>query len=162
MIGQRISAGGIVVQNNKVLLVHHCEENGSDYWVLPGGGIEGDEGILKVAEREVWEETNLAVTAERIAYVEEFIDGGKYVCKFWVYYRLEDATFNIEHKDASEDHLKGARFFSKEELQAMNVFSASYEKYLLARFRSWISGNQVFMVVEKNGDEDCYRCHWRK
>ena len=122
MIGQRISAGGIVVQNNEVLLVHHCEENGSDYWVLPGGGIEEDEGIFKAAEREVLEETNLTVRAERIAYVEDFIDAGKYVCKFWVYCGLEGGTLSIEHKDANEDYLKGARFFSKEDIQEVDAF----------------------------------------
>ena len=69
MIGQRISSGGIVVHKGKVLLVHHYQNDGFDFWVMPGGGIEGDEGILRAAEREVWEETNLKVRAERIAYV---------------------------------------------------------------------------------------------
>jgi 8-oxo-dGTP diphosphatase len=64
---QRISAGGIVVQDNKVLLVHHCQQDAFDFWVMPGGGVEGHEGILKAAMQEVFEETNLAVTAERIA-----------------------------------------------------------------------------------------------
>lgn len=122
MIEQRISAGGIVIHDGKVLLVHHFQENQFDFWVLPGGGIEGDEGILKAAEREVWEETNLTVRAERIAYVEDFIDEGRYVCKFWVYCSVEKGNLSFEHKDANEDFLKDARFFSKEELQGMNVF----------------------------------------
>ena len=61
MKNHRISAGGIVIQNNKVLLVHHYRPNEFDFWVLPGGGVEGDEGILKAAEREVYEETNLEI-----------------------------------------------------------------------------------------------------
>lgn len=122
MIDQRISAGGIVVHDRKVLLVHHYRENEFDFWVMPGGGVEGDEGILKAAEHEVWEETSLTVRAERIVYVEELIDEGKYVCKFWVYCSPEDVNPSIEHKDVNEDFLKDARFFSKEELQGMNAF----------------------------------------
>jgi len=122
MTGQRISAGGIVVQEGKVLLVHLVVENRYDLWVMPGGGIEGDEGILQAAEREVWEETNLTVKAGKIAYVEELIDEGRYVCKFWVVCRLESGSLSIEHKVATEGCLQEARFFSQEELQGMNAF----------------------------------------
>ena len=106
----------------KVLLVNHYQEDRFDFWVMPGGGIEGDEGIFRAAEREVWEETNLTVRAERIAYVEDFIDEGKFVCKFWVYCILENGHLSIEHKDVNEDYLKDVKFFSKAELQAMNAF----------------------------------------
>jgi ADP-ribose pyrophosphatase YjhB (NUDIX family) len=124
MIKQRISAGGIVVVDSKVLLVHHYQKNEFDFWVLPGGGIEENEGIFRAAEREVLEETNLKVNAERIAYIEEFMDGGKYVCKFWVYCRLDQGNLSTEHKDAEEGFLTDAKFFSKEELRGMNVFPA--------------------------------------
>ncbi len=122
MIGQRISAGGIVIQDGKVLLVHLVEAGRFDLWVMPGGGIEGDEGIFRATEREVWEETSLTVKAERIAYVEELIDEGKYVCKFWLVCRLEGGRLSLENKVPGEDNLKEARFFSKEELQGMNAY----------------------------------------
>ncbi len=120
--GQRISAGGIVVQDGKVLLVRLVEPDRYDFWVMPGGGIEADEGILRAAEREVWEETNLTVKAERIAYVEELIDEGRYVCKFWVVCRWVEGTLSLENKVASEDYLKEVRFFTKEELQNMEAY----------------------------------------
>lgn len=119
---QRISAGGIVVDNNRVLLVHHCQENAFDFWVMPGGGVEGNEGILKAAEREVLQETNLTVNAERIAYIEDFIDGDKYVCKFWVYCGLTSGNLTTDNKDLDEPFLVDARFFSQEEVQDLNVF----------------------------------------
>jgi ADP-ribose pyrophosphatase YjhB (NUDIX family) len=124
MIGQRLSAGGIVIREGKVLLVHLVEAGRFDFWVLPGGGMEGDEGILKAAEREVWEETGLTVQAERIAYVEDFIDEGKYVCKFWVYCQLDAGEISLEHRQASESCLVEAGFFKREEVLGMNVFPA--------------------------------------
>jgi 8-oxo-dGTP pyrophosphatase MutT (NUDIX family) len=122
VIGQRISAGGIVLQENRLLLVHHFREGQYDFWVMPGGGVQGDEGILRAAEREVWEETNLTVLAERIAYVEDFIDEGKYVVKFWVLCSLQGGTPSIANADVNEEYLRGADFFSREEIQKMDVF----------------------------------------
>jgi len=119
---QRISAGGIIVQQNKVLLVHHAYENSFNFWVLPGGGVEGTEGFIKAAEREVYEETNLVVRAERIAYIEDFIDEGRYVCKFWVYCKQKSGVLSTANKVAEETFLKDAGFFSKDEIQTMDVF----------------------------------------
>lgn len=79
---QRISAGGIVTFRNKVLLVHHYRENAFDFWVLPGGGVEGSDGILSASKREVYEETSLAVRANKIAYIGDFVDEGRYVRNF--------------------------------------------------------------------------------
>jgi 8-oxo-dGTP diphosphatase len=119
---QRISAGGIIIRQNKVLLVHHHRENAFDFWVLPGGGVEGTEGFMKAAEREVYEETNLQVQAERIVYIEDFIDEGRYVCKFWVFCQLKGGDLSIINEEAEETFLKEAGFFSKDEIQTMNVF----------------------------------------
>jgi len=124
MIQQRISAGGIVVVNGKILLVHHYRLDGSDFWVLPGGGIEANEGIFRAAERELLEETSLRVKAERIAYVEEFMDTGKYVCKFWVYCSLDQGDLSSSPADADAGFGDAAGFFSKEELTGLNVFPA--------------------------------------
>ncbi len=122
MIKQRISAGGIVVVDDKVLMVHHYQENKYDFWVLPGGGIEENEGIFRAVERELLEETNLQVKAEKIAYIEELIDEGKYVCKFWVYCSLIQGKLSTEHKVADEGFLIDARFFSAKELGGMVAF----------------------------------------
>ena len=124
MIEQRISAGGIVVVDHQVLLVHHYQKGEFDLWVLPGGGIEENEGIFRAAEREVLEETNLIVHAEKIAYIEEFMDTGRYVCKFWVYCRLQQGKLSTEHKDRDETFIKEARFFSAAELRDLNVSPA--------------------------------------
>ena len=102
--------------------MHHYQQNVFDFWVMPGGGVAGDEGILTAAEREVWEETGLSVNAEKIVYIEDFIDEGKYVCKLWVFCNLNQGKLSIEHKDAVGTFLKDVKFFSKDEIHNMNVF----------------------------------------
>ena len=122
MMEQRLSAGGILIQDNKVLLVHHYRENEYDFWVMPGGGMKGEEGIFRAAEREVHEETGLAVRAEKIAYLEELIDEGRYVCKFWVVCHSISGLLSIAGRDTDEEYLQGVGFFSREQVRGMQVY----------------------------------------
>lgn len=122
MMEQRISAGGIVIQDNKVLLVHHFQENEYDFWVMPGGGMKGEEGIFRCAEREVGEETGLKVRAEKVAYIEELIDEGHYVCKAWVVCCLVSGSLSTAGRDVDEGYLQGAEFFSQADVQGMEVY----------------------------------------
>ena len=122
ILEQRLSAGCILVQDNKVLLVHHYREKVYDFWVMPGGGLQGEEGIFRGAEREAREETGLVVRAEKIAYLEELIDEGRYVCKSWVVCRLVSGSLSTAGRDADEEYLQGAGFFSQADVQEMNVY----------------------------------------
>jgi 8-oxo-dGTP pyrophosphatase MutT (NUDIX family) len=50
--------GAVIIKDDKVLLIHRLK-NGSEYWVLPGGGIEDGENVDEALRREVKEETSL-------------------------------------------------------------------------------------------------------
>jgi 8-oxo-dGTP pyrophosphatase MutT (NUDIX family) len=52
------SAGGIVVNKNRICLVREKEFE-EERWFLPKGKIEKGEDSLSTAKREVWEETGL-------------------------------------------------------------------------------------------------------
>ncbi len=146
MIGQRISAGGIVLQDGKVLLVRLRREGVYDFWVLPGGGIEGEEGIFRAAEREVWEETGLEVQAEKIAYIEDFIDEGKYVVKFWMACRQVGGSLSLEHKPAGERELVEVGFFSKEKILQMQVFP------VILKESFWQDAEEGFPTIQYLGN----------
>ena len=122
MMEQRLSAGCILVQEDKVLLVHHYREKEYDFWVMPGGGLKGQEGIFRGAEREAREETGLLAQAEKIAYIEELIDEGRYVCKFWVVCRLVSGSLSIAGRDMDEEYLQGVGFFSQAQVHRMHVY----------------------------------------
>ena len=55
-----MSVRGLVIKEAKVLLVHRFK-NGSEYWVVPGGGVEEGESKIKALVREMWEETSQKV-----------------------------------------------------------------------------------------------------
>lgn len=65
-------------------LVHHRFNEQDDFWLPPGGKLEGDESIFDCARRETFEETGLTVTFDRILYIQEFFEPGYHFCKFFI------------------------------------------------------------------------------
>ena len=57
-----ITASAFIVdkKNEKILLLHHKKLN---KWLQPGGHCDGEENVLKVAKKEVFEETGLIVNS---------------------------------------------------------------------------------------------------
>lgn len=54
------SSRGIIMKNNKILLIHRITPI-RDYYVIPGGKIEGNESPEQGLIREIKEETNLDI-----------------------------------------------------------------------------------------------------
>lgn len=69
----RIRVAGLVIEDDSVLLVKHAGY-GREWWVPPGGGLEGSESFEECVVREVREETGFDVEPRRLAYVKEFIE----------------------------------------------------------------------------------------
>lgn len=70
---------GLIVEEGHVLLIKHREHaTGLGYWVIPGGGIDGDESEEQCVIREIKEETNLEVEVERLLFEEPGHTGEAY------------------------------------------------------------------------------------
>jgi len=115
-----ISAAALIIHERQVLLVNH---RGADYdfWVPPGGKLEGTESIFDCARRETWEETGLDVELDRIVYVQEFVDPEYHFCKFFILCRSFTGRLSTANRVAHEDFLVGARFWAQHELQHIDV-----------------------------------------
>ena len=70
---KRIRAVAIIVNGDKVLLMHRIN-NGKEYNVFPGGGVEEKETIEKAVLREVQEETSLKIKMEKLLYYHIYKD----------------------------------------------------------------------------------------
>lgn len=64
---QRISAYGILIKDDNVLVV----KTHSDNWELPGGGCEDGETLTQTLERELKEEVNIDARVGRMVYMRE-------------------------------------------------------------------------------------------
>jgi mutator protein MutT len=56
-----VGVGGIIFQDDSVLLVKRAGEPAAGQWSIPGGVVDTGETLSNAVVREVWEETNIRV-----------------------------------------------------------------------------------------------------
>ena len=81
---KRIRAVAIILNNGNVLLMHRIN-NGKEYHVFPGGGVENGETIEQAVLREVQEEISLEVKIEKLLYHHILDDSTEqffYFCRY--------------------------------------------------------------------------------
>lgn len=119
---QRIAAGAIVVDGDRVLLVHHQRPGVFDFWVPPGGGVAGAEPLPQAAAREVLEETGLEVEIGRLAYIDELMIGETRQCKFWYLARASHKRISTASATARAEHIVEAAFLTRIEFAGKTVY----------------------------------------
>ena len=72
MTGPRISARGLVIQEDKLLVSCYTDRDGL-WYVVPGGGQRRGETLEACVQREMKEEANANVSVGRLRWVREFI-----------------------------------------------------------------------------------------
>lgn len=72
----RVRAAGILVENDRMLLVRDGTlATGEPYFIPPGGGLElSDATLVHCLCREVFEETGLRMAAGEPIYIKEFLE----------------------------------------------------------------------------------------
>ncbi|MCL5970669.1 MAG: NUDIX hydrolase [Patescibacteria group bacterium] len=67
--GRQVTTNGIIVDNNRILLVLRGIEPSKGMWALPGGYIDWDENVEQAVVREVKEETGVDTSVRRMVGV---------------------------------------------------------------------------------------------
>jgi len=77
------AAGGVVIRDNQVLLVHRPRY---DDWTLPKGKLDAGESFEEAAVREVWEETGLSCSLGEELQSTEYHDnkGRAKIVRYWL------------------------------------------------------------------------------
>ena len=118
----RISAGALVVREDRVLLVRHHRPGRYDFWAPPGGGVEGDEELAAAAEREAFEEAGVRVRANRLAYIDELIDDEGRMVKFWFLAEHVSGEIDLSSNPAVGEAITEAGWFPQDGLPVGHVF----------------------------------------
>ena len=114
-----VGVGAIVIKDGKVLLVKRGIAPSKGLWAIPGGSVELGETLQEAAEREIMEETGLAIRAVKPVYTFDFIerdDSGKIRFHFTIVDIMADY---ISGTPKGADDALEARWVSPEELKEL-------------------------------------------
>lgn len=69
MHNPRLTVDGVIISNEKLLLIRRGRPPFRDTWALPGGFVEYGETVETAVQREVMEETGLTTSVRRLVGV---------------------------------------------------------------------------------------------
>ncbi|WP_279479954.1 NUDIX domain-containing protein [Aureimonas sp. SK2] len=88
----RLGTGAAILRDGRLLLIRRRREPEAGAWGLPGGKVDLFERAAEAAEREVLEETGLAIAARDLLCVVDQIDRDAGHHWFAPVYLVEDAS----------------------------------------------------------------------
>ena len=114
-----IGAGAVVVHDNRVLLVRNIRGVTKARYLLPAGRVNPNELPDQAAARETFEETSLHVEIDGLMGVRIWVmDDGEHNYFFMFRAKLLSPVNELR---PNLDEIDDARFFTKEELDALTV-----------------------------------------
>lgn len=117
----RIDAGGIIIQDNRILLVRYKDLQGQSYLVGPGGGVEDDESTIQALVREVEEETGLEVSPGRVLFIEDLVSRKYRFAKIW--FLCEPVGGQLMNtQGAIDEGIIEVGWYRKEDLKSETVY----------------------------------------
>ncbi|MDQ6662602.1 MAG: NUDIX hydrolase [Chloroflexota bacterium] len=112
-----LGAGAIIISDNRVLLVRNLFGVTKGRYLLPAGRVKAGELPDQTAVRETFEETNLRVEIEGLLGVRLWVmDNGEHNYFFMFLAKLLSPVNDLQ---PNLDEIDDARFFSKEEMDAL-------------------------------------------
>ncbi|MBZ4682870.1 MAG: 8-oxo-dGTP diphosphatase [Fusobacteriaceae bacterium] len=128
----RVRVAGILVKDDKLLLIQH-KKNGKEYWLLPGGGVDFGETMQEALKREFIEETNLNINVNELLFISEAIDpkGEKHIINFFFKVEYVDGILKL----AKEKRLVDLKYIDIDEIDNIIMYP-NIKKQLINYFKN--------------------------
>ena len=118
----RIRVAGILIEDNKILLIQH-HKNDKKYWLIPGGGNDWGETTKEALIREYKEETNMDIEVDEFLFFSETISPDKKRHVLNLFYKIHRNNKNDSIiKLGEEAVLTDLKFVTKEEMETMIIY----------------------------------------
>ena len=116
----RLAVRGLILHENRLLLVNAWPGATSDLWCAPGGGVEPGTSLPENLAREVHEETGLTVEVGAPALINEFHDpaGSFHQVDLYFRCRITGGALSDDWEDP-EGVVDRRRFVSRDEMGAL-------------------------------------------
>jgi len=125
---QRISAGAIIIKDNKILLVRYPDNHGNSNLVAPGGGVNNEEGLSQAVVREVKEETGIEIVPDKILCVEDLYSRKYRMVKVWFLCQVTGGQLERTQGAIAEKIIE-AKWYTKRELMDEVVYPSIIMDY---------------------------------
>ncbi|MGB3681695.1 MAG: NUDIX domain-containing protein [Rubrobacteraceae bacterium] len=152
-----IRVGAVVERDGNILLVRHQKPDSKPYWVLPGGRLEPGETIPQCAERELAEETGLAVRFSEVLYVSEFLREGRHTVDVTVRATADSEDearlgSDPEVEEGSEPTLKELRWVEVSGLRDIELLPSWIQTQILTDADHGLRPDKVYLNGNPNGN----------
>ena len=121
----RVRACGLLVDDNKLLLIELKSPITNKWtWLPPGGAVRFGESIEMALRREFKEETGIEISVENRVFINEVIEPPIHAIEFYHLVEKKSGELRLGNDpELSEDEqiIRDVKFFSKEEIKKMNV-----------------------------------------
>ncbi|MEA3430051.1 MAG: NUDIX hydrolase [Nanoarchaeota archaeon] len=118
---QKITVGGLLVKDNKVLVVRRssAEPYLTGYYELPGGKVDFGDHPKDTLEREFMEEVNLKIIALHPYRIFTYISekGNRHTVELVYFVKLDDEVDNIKLSDEHDDF----KWVSVDEIDTLQI-----------------------------------------
>lgn len=121
----RIRSCGLLVKNEKLLLVELLSPVTNQWtWIPPGGGVQFGESIEEALIREFKEETGLEISVGKRVHINQVIQPPIHAIEFYFLVNEEGGSINLgtdPELNSERQILRNIGFYSREEIIKMNT-----------------------------------------
>ncbi len=108
---RRIAVRGIVIEDGKLFAVKHKEKDGteSDFWAIPGGGLDPSESLHDGLHREMIEEMGVTPKVGKLLFVQQYRIKEYEFMEFFFHIENASEYRNVDLSATTHGHLELSR-----------------------------------------------------